>query len=268
MSQDSIIQLNDLRDYIKSHKSQLEMDTIRNVMVDYIADMDLKNKLINDEFPKTVWYCLCNSDVKRDLLVRKLYDYLVRKGRNEQDALELISYALYLGDIDPQLSKVTKPNIKKSDNNHNKGPGRTKGGKGGSSSSSPKGKMVMVAVVAVAIVLLGFLAAKSCRHEQNSEANKLFSPIEISRVYEGSIEKKTGKRTCQMSISVGAPNELKVLVTNLYNQSVKEEYSGKIKKDELRLDDGPDLLIRKTAKGKIELTCNDGKYGKWSFVSK
>ena len=122
---------------------------------------------------------------------------------------------------------------------------------------------MLIAIVLFLVVIWG---AKS--YDSDNSDSSLYSAIDVCRIYEGSIDNGDLKRTCKMSVSLKNQDELIIRVTNLYNQSDKKEYVGAIKNDQLKLDDGPDLVIKKTSKGKLTLNCDDKNSGKWNFVSK
>ena len=265
MESSCLIQLTEFRDSLKNNSQWVKMNTIQSFMSDYIHDMELKNKLDNPVSAKAVWYCVCNSNADRNVLINNLYDYFVKNGNDEANALELTSLVLFLGGTDSQLSKVLKPVRTRSNQGNNNGnQGRTVGvGKGHGGIK----KWVLGTVIAIALLLVVVWWIAKSSGGDNSSSN-LYSIIDVCRTYEGSIENGDLKRTCLLSVSTKEHNELTIRVINVFNQNDKKEYVGYIKKDRLEFRDGPELIIKKTSKGRITFSCEDKSYGKWSFISK
>lgn len=261
MSDEKTNQLKGLRDCLL-HRSDLTLDVLGNCMSDFIFDMDLKSKLINPVSEKAIWYCLHHSNASRDVLVGKLFEYFVdQKGIAENRALELISYALFLGGVDSQLSSVKKPEKSR----HNGNTGSYHGGH--KAEGGRNRKWLLPAALVAGVVLLVIILIRSCGGTKD-ETEAQCSIIDVCRSYEGSIEKGPSQKACQMTISMERPDELKISVVNIYNPNDRTEYVGHLKKDKLVFREGPDLVIKKTPKGQVTLSCDERKQGKWRFVSR
>ena len=262
LTQEQIGNLTRLRDFLESNKSQMEFATVKNCMADFILD----TKMANPVFAKAVWYCMCNCNADRDLLIGKLYEYFVQKHSKDKDeALELVKYALFLGGVDFQPKDVacpvpqSKPNPNTNRNNF----GNVS--RIGSVTKSPQSKWPLYALIAVAILIVIVILAKSCGGDTD---NPIFTKFEICREYSGTIVSDQSKKTCRLSITVSNNSDLNVNVTNIYDPNDRKTYTAILKGGELRMENGPNLTISKTGKGRMRLDYDSKNYGKWSFMSK
>lgn len=262
LTQEQIGNLTRLRDFLNNNKSQMEFATVKNCMADFIHD----TKMVNPVFAKAVWYCMCNCNADRDLLIGKMYEYFVQKhGKDKAEALELVKYALFLGGVDFQPKDIacpepqSKPNINPNRNNIGNVSGT------GFVTNSPKPQWPIYALIVVAIIIVVVILAKSCGGETD---NPMFTKFEVCREYNGTIVSDQTKKTCKLSVSIPSSTDLQVVVTNIYAPNDKKTYTAKLKGNELRMENGPNLKISKTGKGRMRLDHESKNHGKWSFMSK
>lgn len=246
MDKDTIKQLAKLRDFIVDNRSTIDPATIENSTVDYVLDTNLRRCLTTPIVSRAIYETLLHSTDERDQHIVRLYEYFtVSNNKDESEALELIRYTLFLGGVDNKLRQVSKP---------------SKARRGGSKSR-------VAGIVVAAILLLAIiLTIRNCSEQNTSESN-MYSSVDVCRIYDGTIVYNGVETAFRMSISVIDSGKFSIKLTNTYQYDDTRTYTGHIKKATLVLDDGPDLSIEKTSNGKIKMSCETNKSGKWTFIS-
>lgn len=257
LNKEQLKQLTGLRDALKGAGYSLDDFDVESFIVDFIIDAELRRELFcltsptlfdSRPFSKAISYCISTSGADRNALIVRLYEYFVgpRVGVGNDKALELISAVLFVGGVDTQVNAVVKPSS----------------GKNGS--SPPKKTWIIPAAIAI-VALLVSVFARSCGGSGGSGERPSFTKQDVCRSYNGSIVKDGKTKTCELKVSI----DMLVTVVNIKDPKDLKTYKAKLKGDELRLSDGPDLLIERTRSGKIKLSCEEGRsHGKWAFSSK
>lgn len=264
-------ELTSLRDAFRRNKSQLESLVIKDYMADFLRDSGLRKLLMTDVSTRAVWYCLCNNNADRELLIGKLYSYYIKKGCDDKAALWLVSVVLFLGGVDFQLNPIDRPNQQ---NEQPSSPNSMGGIGNGGTKKAPASlltttkknskRLVGVAIVAVAVLIIVLILVPGSKGEGGGDNSK-YSKEDLCRTYNGYIEKDNNKKICRLSVSI----DFDVTVYNIYKLDDTQTYSAKLDDDELKLKNGPRLRISKTKQGRIELYYEDKKkLEKWEFVSK
>lgn len=268
-------QLNGLRDALKRN-GRMYSDVGR-LMEEFVLDDDLRRLFgmdyNEDYFPKAVWYCICNNNADRDMLILKLNVYFSKYTRKSQVG-ELIKYALFLGGVDYQLNDI-EPSSRGSESI-----AKRAGGKGETVIKRNPKKLVPIALGLVALLIPILLIVKS-NHSDKPDPDVLRRELHGS--YEGSISYRKGHENIRMDYTFYIECSNDLIEVRLFRESVyfkgepndefsekiKDTYSARIKNDILKLYDGPDLTISKTELGKLKLACDkDGNGFKWALVKK
>lgn len=249
-------QLTGLRDALKGAGYSLGDFDVEGFIEDFVRDSGLRRELfcltsptVSDKKPlsKAISYCLTNRSADRDALIAKLYEYFIgpQVGVDSDKALELISAVLFVGGVDTKVNAVLPPS-------------------GTNGSSTKKNTWIIPAAIAI-VVLLVSVFSRSCGGKGSGGERPTFTKQDVCRSYNGSIVKDGKTKTCELKVSV----DLLVTVVNVKDPDDFKTYKSKLKGDELRLSDGPDLLIERTKSGRIKLSCDEGRsHGKWAFSSK
>ena len=265
-------ELTSLRDAFRRNRLQLESSVIKDYMADFLHDNRLRSLLMNDVSTRAVWYCLCNNNADRDLLISKLYSYFVKKGSDDKAALWLVSAVLFLGGVDSQMNLITQP--KRAGQSS---PSLNSLGNAGQSGisrkaqpvpSSSKNRIKWIAGLAAlgAVVLLVVMISKNGGGSGEVKGDSQFSNMDLCHTYTGIIEME-GIQESVMKVTY-TKEKYYVTIFPSSNQSNKKEYTAKVKGNSFKLDDGPDLTIEK-AKKKTKLYCEAGRnHGKWYFESR
>ena len=246
MDKDTIKQLAELRGFIVDNRSTIDPATIENSTVDYVLDTNLRRCLTTPIVSRAIYETLLHSTDEREQHIVRLYDYFtVSNNKDESEALELIRYTLFLGGVDNKLRQVSKP---------------PKARCGGSK------RFVAGMVVAAILLLATILTIRNCSEQNTSESN-IYSSVDVCRIYDGTIVNDGVETAFRMSISVIDSGVLNIKLTNTYQYDDTRTYTGHIKKATLVFDDGPSLSIEKTSNGKIKMSSETNKSGKWTFIS-
>lgn len=263
-------QLNGLRDALK--RNGMMYSDVGRLMDEFVQDDDLRRLFGMDKnehyFYKAVWYCICNNNADRDMLIHKLNEYFSKYTRKNQVG-ELIKYALFLGGVDYQLNDIvlTTSTSTRGSESIAKGSGNEKS----EHISYATRKWVKTSVIAVTC-LLAVVIITMVIGNGNRSNDVEFSVSDIRGNYSGIIEIDGNRTDYDMSIS--ADLEVVLTTTRTYFMSkpedseIKPNYSAQLKGDMLKLKKGPNLKITKENK-KIRLSCKgNAKYGNWYFNSK
>lgn len=262
-------ELTSLRDAFRRNRLQLESSVIKNYMADFLRDRTLLNELNTDIVARAVWYCLCNNNADRDVLISKLYDYFTKKGMDNPRALEMISIALFLGGVDFQMNPIDRPVQVGQPSSSSSLLGNTRHGQTKHiprpHSKKKKHTWIFGLAALVLVVLVVILIPMSGSENEGGGNNSKYSEVDLCRIYSGYIEMEE-KQQSVMKVTF-TQKEYHVTVSPSSNQLNKKEYIAKVRKNSFELDDGPVLTIEKT-KNKMKLYCEAGdNYGKWYFES-
>lgn len=250
MTSQQYSEINDLRLFVIG-QSALEKQSLINVFCDFIHSSDIQKTLITSEFSESVWYCYNYRNCKRESVVEKLYGWLVAKCKlDDQRAKFLVETALFVSGVDSSINDISAI-IQIEENKENK---RTLG----------KRFFKFVAV----FVILATVGCVALLIKNHTNTDGVYTSLDLCRVYEGSIITPVENKSYKMTITANTNNRLDILVKNIYNPQDQSTYKCIIKNNELKLDNGLDLMIKRTGNNKITLDCDSKKYGQWFFVSK
>lgn len=275
MKSGQLQQLTSLSHCLKSNKIQMDLSEVENFMMDIITDLELRHKLVHDWFVRAVWYCMCNSNADRSLLISKLYVYFIKKiKKNDTEARELIPIALFLGGVDFQLDMALGSKPIFTPPFHDNVPhqsGVNSISKVGSVEDTHhrKNKALKFIVPAFVIILVCviFFAIRKPETEGLGGDNSKVSAVELCKhQYSGII--KTNDNTTQYILSFRLEgNILNAVLKKKSNQSSIKVYEARVDKEMLYLDSGPCLQclgIQKKTPSQLHCNANSG-YGEWSF---
>lgn len=111
MEPTEIRQLTELRDILRLNRSELSLKVLDNyIKIKYSTGRGPIQLLVDDDVVKALWFCLCNNNVGREELIKRLDVFLMLVGHeNKDDRTIIISILLFLAGVDFQINAIELP---------------------------------------------------------------------------------------------------------------------------------------------------------------
>jgi hypothetical protein len=239
-------------------------DELSGLIWDYLHDRQLLNIMSHDAGVNFLYHAL-NTQEPTVLLVSRNSAILSASFQDSQ-VQEIISCVLFLSDRTPVQNPGPGTGTSKRSGVQ---PGRASG-QSPSLPNTPKrqarpinwSKPLLVIVLVTGMIILYFVFLHNNKKITGSEST--VTMVQLCGVYKGEIREVNKTTRCEISVSIGDEESLKIKVYSMPDYAERGTFQGNFQDDHLKLNGGPNLKVIQE-KRHLKLQAKTGQE-EWSFV--